>query len=451
MYAIVDIETTGGSPRLEKITEIAVYLHDGEKITGEFSTLVNPERNIPYFITNLTGITNEMVENAPRFFEVAKKVIEVTEGRIFVAHNARFDYSFIREEFKSLGYNYKRKILDTVTLSRKLFPGYRSYSLGNICNDLGIVINDRHRAAGDALATTKLFEMCLLKDRKEGITKNTRNAKLNPDLDLSVIERIPEEPGVYYFYDNKGMLIYIGKSRNLLSRVSTHLSNNTTSRAMEMRDQIASIEWETTGSELIALIRESFEIKANKPVFNRAQRRTGFRWGIYQEYDRKGYLNYSFRQVRDEEDHLAIFTSRDKARAALERLIGTYNLCQKLTGLYDTDGACFHHQVGICRGACSGKESPAEYNERAEKALDEFIFTKQNFFIIDTGRNPEERCAVKIFNGKYAGYGYFNINDVGFGLTAIHDCIKSSRDNRDIQVILKSYLKRNRVEKIFEF
>jgi len=157
------------------------------------------------------------------------------------------------------------------------------------------------------------------------------------------------------------------------------------------------------------------------------------------------------RLVRDEEDHLAIFTSRDKARAALERLIGTYNLCQKLTGLYDTDGACFHHQVGICRGACCGKESPAEYNERAEKALDEFIFTKQNFFIIDTGRNPEERCAVKIFNGKYAGYGYFNINDVGFGLTAIHDCIKSSRDNRDIQVILKSYLKRNRVEKIFEF
>ena len=159
MYAIIDIETTGGSSRIEKITEIAIYLHDGNKITGEFVSLVNPERNIPYFITNLTGITNEMVEDAPRFYEIAKTIVELTEGRTFVAHNARFDYSFIREEFKSLGFNFKRNILDTVALSRKLFPGHRSYSLGNICNDLNININGRHRAAGDALATVKLFEL----------------------------------------------------------------------------------------------------------------------------------------------------------------------------------------------------------------------------------------------------------------------------------------------------
>src|SRR5690606_25530615 len=140
MYAIVDIETTGGSSRIEKITEIAVIQHDGSNITDEFVTLVNPERNIPYYITSLTGITNEMVADAPRFFEVAKKIIELTEGRIFVAHNVRFDYSFIREEFKSLGYNYKRNLLDTVALGRKLLPGHRSYSLGNICRDLGIEI-----------------------------------------------------------------------------------------------------------------------------------------------------------------------------------------------------------------------------------------------------------------------------------------------------------------------
>lgn len=456
MYAIIDIETTGGSAKLEKITEIAIYLHDGEKTTGKYVTLVNPERNIPYFITNLTGITNEMVECAPKFYEIAKTIIELTEGRTIVAHNARFDYSFIREEFRSLGYNYKRKILDTVALSRKLFPGHRSYSLGNICRELNITINDRHRASGDALATIKLFELCLEKDRevfgrRSDLIKNTRIAKLNPSLDLSVLDRIPDEAGVYYFYDSAGNLIYIGKSRNLLSRISTHLSNNTTSRAMEMRDSIASIEWEVTGSELIALIRESFEIKQNKPIYNRAQRRTGFRWGIFHSYDNAGYLCFSFRQVKDEESHLAIFTSRDKAHGTLVKLAETYNLCQKLTGLYETDGACFHHQVGICRGACCGKESPSEYNERAEKALDEFIFTKQNFFIVDKGRTDEEKCAVKILNGKYAGYGYFNINDVGFGLTAIHDCIQASRDNRDIQVILKSYLKRNRVEKIFEF
>jgi DNA polymerase-3 subunit epsilon len=132
MYAIVDIETTGGSARHEKITEIAIYLHDGNKVTGDYSSLINPERNIPYFITSLTGISNEMVEDAPKFFEIAKKIIELTEGRTFVAHNVRFDYSFIRQEFKSLGYNYKRNILDTVALCRKLLPGHHSYSLGNI-------------------------------------------------------------------------------------------------------------------------------------------------------------------------------------------------------------------------------------------------------------------------------------------------------------------------------
>jgi DNA polymerase-3 subunit epsilon len=456
VYAIIDIETTGGSSRLEKITEIAVYLHDGEKITGEFTTLIFPERNIPYFITNLTGITNEMVEDKPRFYEIAKKIIELTEGRTFVAHNARFDYSFIREEFKSLGYNYKRKLLDTVALSRKLFPGHRSYSLGNICKDLGIEINDRHRAAGDALATVRLFEMCLKQDAeingsKSDLIKNTRISKLNPCLDITVIDRIPEEAGVYYFYDEKGNLIYIGKSRNLFSRVTTHLSNNTTGRSMEMRDAIASIEWEVTGSELIALIRESFEIKANKPIYNRAQRRTSFQWGIFHNYDQNGYLNFFFDQIRDDEHHLAVFTSKEKARQKLLNLTEAYSLCQKLSGLYETGGACFHYQVGICKGACCDMEPASDYNERAEKALEEFVFKKKNFFIIDSGRSDDERCAVRIINGKYSGYGYFDINDVGFGLTAVHDCISSSKDNRDIQVILKSYLKHNRVEKIIEF
>lgn len=166
MYAIIDIETTGGSARMEKITEIAIYLHDGNQITGEFVSLVNPERNIPYFITKLTGITNEMVEDAPRFYDIARQIVELTEGRTFVAHNARFDYSFIREEFKSLGYNFRRNILDTVALSRKLLPGHKSYSLGNICNDLKILINGRHRASGDAHATVKLFEILMAHDRE---------------------------------------------------------------------------------------------------------------------------------------------------------------------------------------------------------------------------------------------------------------------------------------------
>lgn len=456
MYAIIDIETTGGSSRIEKITEIAIYLHDGNQVTGEFVSLVNPERNIPYFITALTGITNEMVEDAPCFYEIAKTIVELTEGRMFVAHNARFDYSFIREEFKSLGFNFKRSILDTVTLSRKLLPGHRSYSLGNICKDLNININGRHRAAGDALATVKLFEILLGKDKEingnmRGLTKNTRLSKLHPSLDISKIETIPEEPGIYYFYNEKGDLIYIGKSRNLQQRVGTHLSNNATSRAMEMRDLIADIDWEVTGSELIALLKESSEIKQNKPVYNRAQRRTSFHWGIFSFVDERGYINYSYGNLDNEETPVSVFSSKDKARSKLDSLIEKYNLCQKLSGLYETDGACFHHQVGICRGACDGKETADEYNQRASKALDEFVFTRRNFFVIDKGREEEERCAVKIINGKYAGYGYFNINEMGFGLSALHDCINPSSDNRDIQVILKQYLKNNRVERIIDF
>lgn len=456
MYAIIDIETTGGSPRLEKITEVAIYQHDGNKITGEFVTLVNPERNIPYYITNLTGITNEMVENAPRFYEIARKIVELTEGRTFVAHNARFDYSFIREEFKSLGFNYKRNLLDTVTLSRKLLPGHKSYSLGNICSDLQISINGRHRAYGDAFATVKLFEILMEKDRElngcgASIFRRTKTSKLNPNLDLAKLDSIPEEPGVYYFYNEKHDLIYIGKSRNLHQRINTHLSNNTTNRAMEMRDLISDIDWETTGSELIALLKESFEIKKNKPVYNRAQRRTGFLWGIFRFTDENGYINYRFGPTNTDEVPVSVFTSKERARSKLESMVEKYNLCQKLSGLYETDGACFHHQVSICSGACCGKESTFDYNIRAAKACDEFTFSTRNFFIIDKGRDKEERCAVKIQNGKFSGYGFFNINEMGFGLSAVHDCINKCSDNHDIQSILKQYLRSNKVEKIIEF
>jgi DNA polymerase-3 subunit epsilon len=456
MYAIVDIETTGGSSRIEKITEIAIFQHDGEKITGEFITLINPERNIPYFITNLTGISNEMVESAPRFFEVAKQIVEFTEGRTFVAHNARFDYSFIRQEFKSLGYNFSRNLLDTVTLSRKLFPGHSSYSLGNICRDMGIMINGRHRAAGDALATVRLFETLLRKDRDihgghSGMIRNTKLSKLNPGLDLSKIDSIPEESGIYYFYNENHDLIYVGKSRNLQQRIKTHLSNNTTNRSMEMRDQIADIDWEVTGSELVALLKESLEIKRNKPVYNRAQRRTGFQWGIFSSVDEKGYISFRFGQVDCDDMPVSVFAGRERAKSALASLVEKYSLCQKLCGLYETAEACFHHHVGLCSGACCGKESPASYNERARKALEEFVFTRKNFFIIDRGRDPSERSAIKILNGKYSGYGYFSIDDMGFGMDAVHNCIVSSVDNRDIQSILKQYLRGYKVEKIIEF
>ncbi|HEY3369800.1 MAG TPA: 3'-5' exonuclease [Prolixibacteraceae bacterium] len=164
MYAIIDIETTGNTYKSGKITEIAIFIHDGFEIVDSFSSLINPECYISDFITRLTGIDNEMVRTAPRFYEVARKVVEMTTGAVFVAHNVNFDYKFIQEEFIRLGFDYQRKTMCTVRMGRKYLPGHRSYSLGKLCADLGISINGRHRAAGDALATVKVFEMIL--DRK---------------------------------------------------------------------------------------------------------------------------------------------------------------------------------------------------------------------------------------------------------------------------------------------
>lgn len=167
MYSIIDIETTGGSPRTEKITEIALFIHDGTRMIREFCSLINPERTIPPFITKITGISNEMVAGAPKFYEIAREIVELTEDHVFVAHNVGFDYGFICEEFRQLGYSYNRTRLCTLQLSRKLIPGLRSYSLGNICYELNIPVKNRHRARGDALATLGLFEMLLTLDTIE--------------------------------------------------------------------------------------------------------------------------------------------------------------------------------------------------------------------------------------------------------------------------------------------
>ncbi|WP_319481802.1 3'-5' exonuclease [uncultured Draconibacterium sp.] len=178
MFSIIDIETTGQSYKNGKITEIAIYQHNGQEITDSFSTLINPEMDIPFFITELTGINNEMVRTAPKFYQVAKKIIEMTMGRTFVAHNASFDYKFIKEEYARLGYNYHRKTMCTVKLSRKLLPGHPSYSLGRLCADLGIEINGRHRAAGDALATARLFDILVERNDSLGNPKAVNNYKL---------------------------------------------------------------------------------------------------------------------------------------------------------------------------------------------------------------------------------------------------------------------------------
>jgi DNA polymerase-3 subunit epsilon len=459
LYAIVDIETTGGSPNTEKITEIAIYHFDGVNITDEFITLINPEKTIPNYITALTGITNEMVENAPRFYEIAKRIVELTEGRILVAHNASFDYKFIQSEFKSLGYDFKRQSICTLRLSRKLLPGHRSYSLGNLCQDLNIAIDGRHRAAGDAMATVKLLDLLMNRSRQTGqqevlqasVSGTLKN--LHPDLDKESLDALPDQTGVYYFLNDQQQVIYIGKSNSIRKRVMSHLSNNRSRRAIEMKESIAGINYELTGSELIALLVESSEIKKHAPRYNRAQKRRTMHYGLYSQKDDRGYYRLEIDRTANRLNQApeTCFQNKAEAKGVLTKMIERHWLCQKLCGMYDTDGSCFHYEIRQCNGACIGKEAPDVYNKRVMKALSTFYYKHKNLLIIDKGRDENERSVVQLENGKYLGFGFLNTDETYLQLEDIVNCIRIYEDNRDIQQIIKTYLNKHDVEKIIRY
>jgi DNA polymerase III subunit epsilon len=448
VYAIIDIETTGSAASYGKITEIAIVLHDGQKVTETFNTLINPECSIPYQITSLTGISNAMVANAPKFYEVAKQILSLTEGRIFVAHNAVFDYSFVKEEFKRLGYSFSRETICTVKTGRKIIPGHRSYSLGNLCADLGIVITDRHRALGDALATAKLFDILL---EKSSLKENLLSTNSNHQLNHEKIASLPAITGVYYFYDNQNNLIYIGKSKDIRQRVLTHLNSPKTKKAIEMRDKMADVSWEETGSELLALLLESDEIKNHKPLFNRAQRKTSFNFGLFAVEDSKGYLNLRLQKVENELDPLTTFSSQQEGLDFLHELVMEFTLCKKLCHLYKTDGECFSAQLNDCHGACGGRESSESYNVRVTNAIRPLNYKYENFFIVDQGRSTDEKSIVKIANNRYIGFGYVGLNYSVSDLSILDDCIKKYADNRDAQRIITSFLRLNKRLQIIPF
>jgi len=448
VYAIIDIETTGGNASRERITEIAIYIHDGQKVVNEYSTLINPECKVPPFVARLTGISDEMLVNAPKFFEVAREIVEITEGCTFVAHNAPFDYSFVKQEFLNLGYKYKRPVLCTVKMSRKLLPGYASYSLGNLCNSLGIQITSRHRASGDALATVKLFERLLSVDPT---LSQIPTDGLHPTLDRSIFSRLPTTAGVYYFHDEKGKLLYIGKSKNIHSRVLSHFQNSTTSKAIEMRSNTASISFEETGSELIALLLESDEIKKHKPLHNRLQRRTLYKYGLYSLFLQSGYHVIQIEKIKSTGRPHTVFASFDEALVLVHEIVAKYNLCQKLCGLYQNHGACFQHSIGQCSGACIGVEPANVYNLRVEAALKEFRHKWTDMAIIDHGRNEDEVSVVLIENNVFAGFGWMSKENSFNDPSRIKDCIKPYSDNRDVQQIIKGFLNTGKALKIIRF
>lgn len=440
MYAILDIETTGLRAAVEKITEIAIFIHDGKQVIDSYETLVNPEKKIPYRIIQMTGITNQMVVDAPRFFEVAKKIVELTENKIIVGHNVNFDYGFLRHEYKRLGYDFRRKTLDTLRLSRKLIPGRKSYGLGKLCGDLGIQNAHRHRAAGDAWATVELFEMLL------AIDNNPETIKINgvrSERNKSLIEGLPAAPGVYYFSNAEGELIYVGKSIHIRDRVLSHLNNNLHKKGLEMKEAIAHVSFELTGNELIALLLESSEIKKYQPIYNRQQKRTFFNYGLYSFTDDKGYLNLKLMRIVEQRSPVYTYSSLQEGKEHLFNLTEKFNLCQKLCSLYDTKGACFQYQIHQCNGACVGEEPSEEYNRKVNLALENYHFGDDSFFIIGKGRSEQEKSVVKIEHGKYIGFGFVDSTTTDNGLSMLHECIKPQQDNREVRQIINSWLKKN--------
>jgi DNA polymerase-3 subunit epsilon len=445
MYAVIDIETTGLNASRDRITEIAIYIHDGEKLIERFESLVNPECHIPHHITALTGISNKLVMDAPKFYEIAKKIIELTEGITVVAHNASFDYNFLRSEYKRLFYDYRRKTLCTKKLSRKLMPGLHSYGLGSLCKHLEIPNPARHRAGGDAIATVRLLER-LLQIEKNPEKVSLRGLQTN--ISRKDIDALPERPGVYYFQDNEGNILYIGKSINIKSRVLSHLSNHTNKREMALSEQSWQISYQETGSDLIASLLESDEIKKHKPAFNRSQRRTSFNYGLYSYTGSDGYIRLSIERIKGDHMPLTAFGSKKEGRSHLANLMEKFRLCARYCGINKGDGACFEYHLGMCDGACVGKVSVQEYNDRVIDLISFYSYHNKNFFIIDDGRHEEEVSAVKIENGRYIGFGYLDVNAIGSDSDILHDSIHPFADNRDIQVILRGYLRRNHFEKL---
>ena len=299
MYCILDIETTGGQFNEEGITEIAIYKFDGHEVVDQFISLVNPEIPIQPFVVKLTGINNAMLRSAPKFYEVAKRIIEITEGCIIVAHNASFDYRILRTEFNRLGYDFIKPTLCTVELSKILIPDQLSYSLGKLVRALGIPMADRHRASGDAMATVKLFKMLLAKDTEKEILIGSIKAEIKTGLSpklLDIVESLPSKTGIYYIHNEKGNLVYIGKSKNIKKRINQHFTG-TSGKSKKIQREVFAITFEETGSELIALLKESEEIKINKPIYNRAQRKSIFQWALYKEKDSNGYFNLKLQKA----------------------------------------------------------------------------------------------------------------------------------------------------------
>jgi DNA polymerase III subunit epsilon len=352
-----------------------------------------------------------------------------------------------------LGYDFVKPTLCTVELSKKLIPDQPSYSLGKLVRALGIPMADRHRASGDAMATVKLFKMLLDKDIEKEILISSIKAEIKSGLTpklLDIVESLPNKTGIYYIHNEKGSLIYIGKSKNIKKRVNQHFTGISI-KSKKIQTEVFAVTYEETGSEFIALLKESEEIKINKPIYNRSQRKSIFQWALYDVLDSNGYLGLQLLKADGRKKEITSFTSVQEGKNYLFRITEKYNLCQKLNGLYETQNACFQYKIKECNGACIGVELPETYNKRVEDYINEMSFESNNMIIIDRGRKVDERSAILIENGIYKGYCFYDLNYQITNIEILKNILIPMQNNRDTRTIIQSYLRKNKVMRIMKF
>lgn len=374
--AYVDIETTGGSYRNSRVLEIAIVRVEKGRSERVFISLLDPEAYIPAGITQLTGITSSDVQGMPIFADVAQQISEILDGAVFIAHNVRFDYSFIKHEFERIGMTFSPKLLCTVRLSRSLYSHEKGHSLAKLIERHAIPVADRHRALEDARAMQYFTELAFkehgLELFNQAVGRQLKSQSLPPHLDVAVIDAIKDVPGVYIFKDQAGLPLYIGKSVTLRKRVMSHFQS-TASKELKISQQVHQVETIATSSELGALILESRMIKELQPLYNRLLRRTSL-YAMLVKSDVEGYATLAVRMGNvepgsDMDSLYGIYRNRTQAKKKILDVTRVFGLCPKLMSIEKATGACFSYELGKCKGACIGKESPELYNRRFEIAL----------------------------------------------------------------------------------
>lgn len=431
-FAIVDIETTGGNFGNAGITEIAIVIHDGNSIVAEYETLINPEQEIPGYITGLTGIDNQLVANAPVFDEVAEEIFNLLDGRVFIAHSVNFDFGFVRRFLSESGYELKSSKLCTVKLSRQAFPGQRSYSLGRICEHLKIPILARHRAMGDAKATAILFDQIIQMQPElihSSLKRNSGEAFLPPNFSLKQYREIPAECGVYYMLDEKGKTIYVGKALNIRERFKGHFSGQSHPHLkQQLKAEVHSLTWKLTGTEFMALLLEAIEIKRIWPKYNAALKLPRALWGLFTYQDGNGYTRFQVGKVTKSLQALETFFSAAEAKEFLKHGILQYELCSKLCGIRKVN--CDIVQDASCHGACHQSEAAEVYNLRAQDFVKKIKESKGAIRLELDGREAGERAVCVFEAGMLREYGFVQEED---------DALELVRPYPETSYILRQY------------